>query len=331
MGYSKLNELIRDEVISRLLPEQKDFIDNHMRRGKRTQWLNIMAEIKGISLVDSDDYDTIVSKVGGWVLSNYEDRGVRDQKCECGRPIRHVYHVTNLDTRDELLLGSKCIQDYTNLDAATVGRIKRGMESIDLERDEILRKIEDGWRLPFFVPDDLELPADIREHLSVGLPLLDRQVARLNVLVQNYARQCSSRAAENEKSRTEDYQVDLFTNFYDESTSLVDKSLTQSNRNRFSSTSMSEQVEYKIPLLWINAIERCLKSLTQASQKSVTALDVANIVANELGLQHDRYLTGKPRTYYLVALYLDEKTSTGHLELVSASQDNRLYTLKNLQ
>ncbi|MFI8716189.1 hypothetical protein [Brevibacillus brevis] len=328
MRYSKLNELIRDEVISRLLPEQKDFIDNQMRRGKRTQWLNIMAEIKGISLIDSDDYDTIVSKVGGWVLSNYQDRGVRDQKCECGRPIRHVYHVTNLDTRDELILGSKCIQDYTNLDAATVGRIKRGMESIDLERDEILRKIEDGWRLPFFVPDDLELPTDIREHLSVGLPLLDRQVARLNVLLQNYARQRPSRASD-DKSRTEDYQVDLFTTFFDEPTSVSDEILTKSNRERVPGRLVSEQMENQIPHTWINAIERCLKSLTHTSQKSVTALDVANIVANELGLQHDRYLTGKPRTYYLVALYLDEKTYTGNLELVSASHDNRLYTLKN--
>jgi hypothetical protein len=53
---------------------------------------------------------------------------------------------------------------------------------------DILSKVISKWTLPFVIPLDIEVPKDMLEQLKVNLPLLDRQVYRLDMLIRKYYR-----------------------------------------------------------------------------------------------------------------------------------------------
>ncbi|RAV20529.1 hypothetical protein DQG23_15805 [Paenibacillus contaminans] len=78
---------------------------------------------------------------------------------------------------------------HTGIDAKTVQAILKGFQVIDYELSEILGKVKEGWKLSNAVrdiPADLELPPDIAEHIKLGLPLLERQTAKLKALVREH-------------------------------------------------------------------------------------------------------------------------------------------------
>ncbi|MGG0939220.1 hypothetical protein ABHN11_24715 [Brevibacillus centrosporus] len=183
--HSESNEY-SDLAFSQLIPLQQEFLRDSMHRGKRTAWLNALAEIKGIVISQDDDDEEIVAKIGGWYLESFADLGTREGKCACGQSIRYVYHVKHAISKESLDLGSTCIETYTGLDEKTVAAVIKSMKKIDLELDEILKKLVNGWRLMLSIPPDLSLPCDIQQHLSLDLPLLDRQVLRLKKLIANH-------------------------------------------------------------------------------------------------------------------------------------------------
>jgi hypothetical protein len=70
--------------------------------------------------------------------------------------------------------------------------------------------------------------------------------------------------------------------------------------------------------------------LQQGGQVEITALQMAEKVAMNFGYGNDRYLSGKPRTYFLAARYLDEISAIQDvLELVNANKENRWYLIRN--
>lgn len=329
----EFHEDLRDQAMSLLTSEQQNFILNLMKRGKRTAWLNVMAAMKGVVISLDDDEQAIVEKIGGWVLTDFEDLGTRDGKCECGQSIRYVYHVTHVENQKRLVLGSKCIESYTGLDAKTVSEIKNGVKKIDYELDEILDKVVNGWRLNFDVPETITIPNDIQQHLAMGLPLLDRQVARLKVLIDTYYRekQINERLYRFQQTKPivkhvdEEEPFDLFSTF-EESTPANNASTENEN----SQTQVKTVTQTKIPDSWANFIHKTINKLQQEGQVEITALEMAEEVAMSFGYGNDRYLTGKPRTYFLVARYLDEISAIQDvLELVNANKENRWYLIRN--
>jgi hypothetical protein len=62
----------------------------------------------------------------------------------------------------------------------------KGLKEIDIERADILSKVISKWTLPFVIPLDIEVPKDMLEQLRVNLPLLDRQVYRLDMMIRQY-------------------------------------------------------------------------------------------------------------------------------------------------
>ena len=97
--------------------------------------------------------------------------------------IRYRYTVKHKKTGKVHKLGAIHLEQHTGLDSETVRLIVRGLKRIDLERDEILSKIIDKWKLPFFIPPEVEVPKDMVEQIRVGLPLLDRQIKRLKIQI----------------------------------------------------------------------------------------------------------------------------------------------------
>jgi hypothetical protein len=77
-------------------------------------------------------------------------------------------------------------EQHTGLDPETVTLIIKGLKEIDTERAGILSKVISKWKLPFVIPFDLEVPKDMQEQLRVNLPLLDRQIYRLDMMIRKY-------------------------------------------------------------------------------------------------------------------------------------------------
>lgn len=320
----------RDLAMCQLTTEQQEFIMSTMRRGKRSAWLTIMAEIKGIVLSHEDDEEVIARKIGGWVLDHFHDLGTRDGKCECGQSVRYVYHVTHIESKDSLSLGSTCIERYTGLDAKTVEAVIKGMKVFDFEKDEILQKVVNNWMLPFDVPSDLVVPTDIQQHFDVGLPLLDRQVSRLKKLILKYQHE-QKRSIDQpfpsektiRKKGVEADPIDLFS-FMEESAITTEEATSfkigvpRNGKNEVPNFNV-------IPETWKAVIQDKLKELKSSGETFVSSLHMSNHVAQVFGYNHDRYLTGKPRTYFWVASYMDKLQS---LEVVEASIENITYKSK---
>lgn len=175
-----------EAIFSSLSIEQKEVLDQHVKRGIKTKWLNILAKKKGIVLSEADlDSNSPVDLE--WYLIEREDAGKisKDLRCICGKALRYRYTVLNIKTGIQYKLGSEHLEQYTNLDAATVKEVVRGIKTIDLEREEILEKVFQNWEMPTGIIDGIEIPNDMVEQIRVGLPLLKRQIRRLNSINKN--------------------------------------------------------------------------------------------------------------------------------------------------
>lgn len=186
--YSK-QEL--DEVYAGLSLEQKEVLNHHVRRGKKTSWLNVCAKQKGFVLSAEELEDAALAEKSliDWELIDYIDhlQMSKDHCCECGRPLRYEYVVMHHPTGVVHRFGKNHLEEHSGLEAKLVIAITKELEVIDLEREEILTKVKLGDEAPQ-IPDNLEIPKDMVEQLRVGLPLLRRQVFRLNHLIQEMNR-----------------------------------------------------------------------------------------------------------------------------------------------
>lgn len=187
MGYTE-KEL--NEAYLSLSEGQRKVLDNYVKRGMKTKWLNLWAKKKGAVLADKEleDPESAMDSLLDWVLLDYEDSLTinPDTRCECGRALRHRYTILHKETGKIYKLGRVHFQEHTGLDPETVRLVMKGIKEIDTEREDILSKVISGWTLPFVIPLDLEVPKDMQEQLRVNLPLLDRQLYRLDILVRQH-------------------------------------------------------------------------------------------------------------------------------------------------
>lgn len=187
MVMDKYSSVELDEAYDSLNAEQKLFLDEEVIRGKKTNWLNVWAKKLGRELTNEEltHPDQTMQKYLEWRLINYEDSLMvnPNTRCECGRPLRYRYTVENINTKKTYKLGIVHLQDHTGMSPELVKAITQGLKKIDLERDEILTKVIDHWKMPFPIPSNLEIPSDILNQLEIGLPLLERQVLKLSILL----------------------------------------------------------------------------------------------------------------------------------------------------
>lgn len=189
--YSKYDRSRLDQAYKSLTETQREFLDHHVRRGKKSAWLNALAKHKGahISEEDLEDVDTTMERLLDWSLADYIDHGERNPaiKCKCGIRLRHQYIALNTKTGDCVSFGVKHLQDHLAMPAHVVREVTKGLRVIDHERDEILTKIIDKWS-PTFAYEPDQLTDDMKKHYEVGLPFLDRQADRLFRIVSKSKR-----------------------------------------------------------------------------------------------------------------------------------------------
>ncbi|GFZ29762.1 hypothetical protein CSC2_02880 [Clostridium zeae] len=175
------------EAYNILNVEQKDFLENYIKRSKKTQWLNSWAKKLGIVLDEHDleDPEVSMNKLLDWVLLEYEeaDSKTGEMRCECGRALKYRYTIKHMGTGKVYRLGIVHLGQHTGLDLELVRQVRQGLNRIDLEKDEILLKMLNGWKLSFKIPNDIELPKDIELQMNIGLPLLTSQEKRLKKII----------------------------------------------------------------------------------------------------------------------------------------------------
>jgi hypothetical protein len=179
-----------NEAYSSLTEEQRAVLDNYIKRGMKTQWLNMWAKKKGAVLGEKEleDPEKAMETLLDWILLDYEDSLTinPETRCECGRALRYRYTVLHKETGKVYRLGRVHFEQHTGLEPETVRLIMKGIKQIDTERADILSKVISKWKLPFVIPMDLQLPKDMQEQLRVKLPLLDRQLIRLDMMIRKH-------------------------------------------------------------------------------------------------------------------------------------------------
>lgn len=305
-----LTQKERDELFKNLDEQQRQFVNDYLKRGRRTVFANVLAKEKA-SAVDGDSIEEVAQQ---WVFQDYIDAGpewrVNQQLyCECGRPLRYQYIVQNLETGEIKKFGITHFEDHTGISPQLVKDIVKGIEHIDYEMDEVLIKVANGWSLAkegiSEIPASVEVPKDIEQQLANNIPLLARQVQRLKKLVANYLR-------EQEQHRLERIKQ--------EQAKIAEQKRAEVDQRR---QKLAEKVKLgKNPAYTVDIpLEQKLQLGVLVYLDSLTSPQFkASNLCEELIRYHDaakdRYSSGKPMIYPNVCIFLKHLEAQGIVELV---------------
>ncbi|MEH7273673.1 DUF3895 domain-containing protein [Neobacillus vireti] len=175
------------------------------------------------------------------------------------------------------------------------------------------------------IPSEIVLPKDISDHLANNVPLLERQIKRLKQLINEFVSQRELKRPRvidmptiKESTETDNYtkEANQFTLEFDLFEDTKDQSAAQ------------EKEKKKIPLtnnLTVAVKDKVLHYLeTVSSVRIICELLIKNhIVADQ------RYITGKPKIYPMVCVYLEDLINQNvvYLEEVNGT-DDRKYKFK---
>lgn len=316
-----LNVEERETLLSLLTDQQRTFIIDHVKRGKKTTFANEMARDKGLVLPNEASTEDIEMLLDEWVLEDFIDNGFKnpDTPCECGRPLRYQYIVRHKSTNETRRFGITHFEEHTGIPAEIVNAIMKGFSAIDYEMDELLSKIKSNWSLEdanLLIPDGFIFPKEMSNHLDNHVPLLDRQIQNLRKLVSDFRDKrepIQQEAPEIKKeikwdfnSMIEEDQVSFEFDLFEEA-----KTKTLEKNESLPVNNLSGPIKDKI-----------LEYLKTVSSTRVICelLIKNNIVSNQ------RYLTGKPKIYPHVCLFLEGLVSLGKLTLEEKNgHEDRFY------
>jgi hypothetical protein len=312
----------RESLLSLLTDQQRTFILEHVKRGKKMIFANEMAKDKGLVLPTEASTEDIEMLLDEWVLEDYIDNGFINPEtpCECGRPLRYQYIVKHKSTNEIRRFGITHFEEHTGIPAEIVSAIQKGFSAIDYEMDDLLSKIKNNWSLDdtkLFVPDGFIFPKEIRNHLDNQVPLLDRHIQHLRKLVSQFRDERESIKQDVPKVKKafdwdfdnpiEDDQVSFEFDLFEEkeAQSPTTESLPINN--------LSGPIKDKI-LQYLRTV---------SSTRVICELLIKNhIVANQ------RYITGKPKIYPYVCFFLEGLVSQGELYLEDINgHEDRFYKL----
>ncbi|MDY8025660.1 hypothetical protein [Paenibacillus polymyxa] len=182
---SPLTEKEVNRLFQLLDDNQMNFLQSYLKQSKKSKWLEKLAHKKGIVLHSSTSVDDIWERLNDWELKEILDGGYgnRPYKCECGITLRYCYIVHHRKENKTYQLGETCLGNYTTMSAELIKDITNGFHKIDLERDEILLRHEQGWKLP---PDynGLILTEDLKIQINIGLPVSSIQENKIEKMFQ---------------------------------------------------------------------------------------------------------------------------------------------------
>ncbi|MGO4548845.1 hypothetical protein AB4Z29_29050 [Paenibacillus sp. 2TAB23] len=175
----------RDRIMEQLSEEQRHFLHHELVRGRRTLFARQLARKKCQFIPEDAQFEDIESFIEEWDYIGFTDSGEVSPltKCECGRSLRYQHQVLHVPTNTIRYFGIEHLQLHTGIDAKAIADIMKGFDVLDGELNEVLSKYQNGWQLGQHLflplPEELEVPLDIQAQIDAGLPLLDRQLARI--------------------------------------------------------------------------------------------------------------------------------------------------------
>ena len=171
-----------------LTEDQRNFLEHKLKIRKKSQWLQILAQYKGVHITNEMSTEEIEERIDDWILIDYLDGGYkkRPYKCDCGQSLRFQYIIQNKKEGEVRKLGVHCFEKYLSLPASVIKDVKSGMYDINLERDEILTKLHKNLFFPLSRYLHLHLPSDIIEQYEIGLPLTDVQIHFVERINERY-------------------------------------------------------------------------------------------------------------------------------------------------
>ncbi len=335
-----LTQSERDSLLDTLSETQKEFIVHFMKRGKRTQFSNLIAKWKAESKSEEGTEDT----ASNWEVIDYIDAGpdwsAAGLQCECGRKLRRQYIVSNKITGVTNKFGRDHFQDHTNISPELAKSIIKGFDKIDFEMDEILIKIMDGWSLENEwlppIPEDMVFPKDIAEHLENDIPLLERQINRLRYEIRKHLKEREDNEQAKrfeEQKRINDikrvpkeniFKKESQENPYEHSErQQTEQPLPIPNRNMksvdFDKMRLSLPKEHQVAIREI--INKC-------PSDDISTLAICWEIINNYGANNEMYATNKkPKIYMDVQLLMNVLVEEGVLKLTSKGLDNCLYSI----
>ncbi|MCH6268809.1 DUF3895 domain-containing protein [Neobacillus citreus] len=323
----------RESLFSLLTEQQRTFIQEHVKRGKKTVFANQMAIDKGIILPESASIDEIEMLLDEWILEDYIDNGFVNPEtpCECGRPLRYQYIVKHKSTKQLRRFGITHFEEHTGIPGELVNAIIKGFTTIDYEMDELLDKIRQNWTLEEVfpsIPREVVLPTDISDHLENNLPLLERQIKRLRLLINEFLSKRElerSRVIETPPSIIESSETDDYTK--------------ESNQFTFEFELFEDTEDYSPVQEKRKILEPVTNHLSAAIKDKVLhyleTVSSVRIICELLIKHHivagQRYITGKPKIYPIVCLYLESLVNENviYLEEVNGTDDRKYKFTKN--
>lgn len=177
-----------EKTMDSLTEEQKEFLDNRLKIRRKSQWLQILANYKGVDITDGMSLEDIENKIDDWILIDCLDGGYkkRPYKCDCGQALRFQYIIQNKKEGEVRKLGEHCFEKYLSLPASVIKDVKSGLYTINLERDEILTKLHTRMFFPLSAFLHLNIPPEIVAQYEVGLPLTDNQIRYVEKIKVRY-------------------------------------------------------------------------------------------------------------------------------------------------
>lgn len=314
----------REMFLTGLTAEQRHYLSEQMVRSRRTVFANAMAKEKGYHIPEHADPETIEVLLDDWLYTGYTDAGTvsPDLRCECGRPLRYQHHVTHKVTGEEKKFGIEHLKEHLGIDASIVTAIKQGFDAIDYELDEILIKIRSGWKPePELLANSISsLPEDIRMHLKLELPLLEKQLRKLRQIRSESIKpkilpplpQAAPPSGNNTARREEKEKVeDLFT-WFEEPEELPE--------NRAEPVSGAASIpDQKLPPFLQQKVESYVLDDVRSARV------ICELLIREHGASDARFATGKPMIYLPVCLYIEQLFPNAKVERLY--QDDRSYTV----
>lgn len=344
------DDLVRkwDFVWDKLSDKQKDYIENHVKRSKKSLFNRRLLEFKSSVATKGLSSEEVEDLMEGWQLKGYIDSGFVNPKttCECGRALRYQYIVQHKETEKILKLGVEHLKEYIGISAKEVEFIVEGLQLIDKERDDLLEKINNNWSITdeLTIPDGFILPSHMQEHLENGVPLLEEQLKVLRKQVGNFIELrerewLKKQESEIRKRREEEVRLEQMEKVAERARNMGIESkglqtllqlsndsvpnsvsvIGSSDQMTFFSNEQAEKVEKSYHLstmkdfkLKDNHIEHIE---TYLQHQKTNARFICELLIKHQIAPDNRYVTGKPKIYVSVCLYLDSLVTKGRLVL----------------
>jgi hypothetical protein len=341
-----LSKIEREVILGSLNAEQRHFLFEKLKRSKQTVFANTLAKNKANS---SSPNNELLEQIQSWILVEYIDAGTisSDLKCECGRSLRYQYIVENQKTKEILKFGINHLQEHTGIPPDIAREIIKGISEIDYELDELLFKIQDSWSFTasgLELPVDFTIPPDILEHLNLRLPLLDKQIKRLYLLVQEIKKKEQERQWVESRIEKEGRDLQrIRVNFElqkmnDSHRKEQEIQLMQAKKEREERESQKiknniaqlkpyiKSLEFPFDLLELNENQQqVIVAIVESSEGNISVREICEFLIKTRLSSNDRFSSGKPAIFPYVSMFLEFLKSKGKCTLIKGNTDDRIY------